>query len=741
MADYVMPPYGSTGERIHGWLLEAVQEGQGWLAAQAPSREWAAAAAMLAADSRGPDSSVMSNTEYPKAKRIFRELVASLASFQHEGEFKVLWDNRYYDQAHLLTDIDQNWFRSTKANVHYRKGIQTAVAKGTAYFVEEWDPHFWGPNQGDIRLTAMDPSCVTFVQLPADNNIQNAYMAIVKYEMPINLAKRIYGRINPAFARDLQPDQQSASWIQRGVEKVQQFISPALRVAGRTRQTANGSFPTVNIYHGYIMDDSINLSPAPIQMGAYGTNWTYTVPALGDPIPTGLKNPATGEDLTRPAKADDCRMFPLHRLSVWSSTGVCYDGSSPWWHGGKPITRLSFNDLPWEALGGSAITDIKTMGDGISALMRAMEDSAAARLDPAALYDDSIVSKEWAQAFNPRLAGVRAAAPLSTGGQPIQFPVPPGHYDVPQWIPQFMQDQEGRMDYITGVKDVAAIAKARQIPGADTLEKLLEMAGPIVQDMVRAIEMPLKELGEWRKAYFFQFYNSARIIQVVGPDNYTPEEWNYIPDAMKEKALARFFYLPEQKRQEAVLGQFQFSGGMLTPDIPATASADERSEAIFKLISQFEYEVSESGVNEIHRMTTKLFYLQLMKEGFPISWWTFAKIAKISNFGPPPEGTNTEMERWIAQQHIKINLQGELQKEAALIQAETQAAIQQAMGGGGQPPEDGGAPPAAGGGPPGEVPPVPNLGDGGRAGRPQSYKKPPRMVSKDHGTRSTITTS
>ncbi len=147
----------------------------------------------------------------------------------------------------------------------------------------------------------------------------------------------------------------------------------------------------------------------------------------------------------------------------------------------------------------------------------------------------------------------------------------------------------------------------------------------------------------------------------------------------------------------------------------------EMNKKLKKLISDFRYEVSQSGLNEIHRMTTKLFYLQLMKEGFPISWWTFAKIARIPNFGPPPFGTNTEMERWVAQQEMKIELQGKLQKEMQEMQ---------------------GGPPGGGGqqGPPGEVPGVPNL-DQKAKGRPQTYRNAPRMVQKDHGTRSTITTA
>ncbi len=124
-------------------------------------------------------------------------------------------------------------------------------------------------------------------------------------------------------------------------------------------------------------------------------------------------------------------------------------------------------------------------------------------------------------------------------------------------------------------------------------------------------------------------------------------------------------------------------------------------------------------------MTTKLFYIQLMKAGFPISWWTFAKIAQIPNFGPPPEGTNTEMERWIAQPHIQTELAIDQQQEIAGSGL---------VGPDGQPVSSGGGAGGEGGGPPGG-------GGGGEGGRPPSFNKAPKMESKDGGTRSTITTS
>ncbi len=692
--DYEIPVHGTREDTLLAWLLEAKSEGDAWLSAQRPATKWSEVVELMAGADGTPVLANQSNTTYPKARRIARELVAALGNFRHEGEITPLWNNTLYDQAHILSQLDQHWYKTTFANLAHRECLQYGVVQGTGYWYEDWDKHYWGQNRGDVRLRSVAPGDVTFVQLPADHDIQRAYMVLIRFEVPLNLARRIFGSMNPAFAEGLVPDRQSPGWVQKGLRKVQQFLSPALRVAGRTGQNNPGSFPTVDIYHAYTMDGSLNEGIESMKMGMHGTNWSYTVPYVGSPKPTGLNDPATGAELTVDATPEDCLLFPHRRYTIFSNTGVAYDGSSPWLHGQVPLARVWFNDVPWEALGGSLISDIQSMESGVSALMQGVEDSAAARLDPPALYDDNIVSKSWAQAFNPRKAGVRAAAPLSQGN-PITYPIDPHHYDVPTWISAFMAEQENRMDYLTGVLDLAAVAKAKQIPGAGTIEKLLEMAGPLVQDMVRAVEKPLTELGQWRIAYYLQFYNQPRIIQTVGPD-----------DGVEYFSTRK--HISDDLREELKEGgdSFQFGPERL---MPQQDTADLRRKKILEMIQEFRYEVTESGVNEIHRMTTKLFYLQLMKEGFPISWWTFAKIAKIPNFGPPPEGTNTELERWVAQQRMSAEFKIEIAK-----------LVQEAQGG------------AEGGG---EAP------SGNPEGRPQSYETAPRIVSKDGGTRSTVTTA
>jgi hypothetical protein len=266
----------------------------------------------------------------------------------------------------------------------------------------------------------------------------------------------------------------------------------------------------------------------------------------------------------------------------------------------------------------------------------------------------------------------------------VDFPVPPEHYNIPSYIPEYLAESERRIDYITGVQDLSAIAKAQQIPGADTLEKLLEMAGPIVQDMIRAVEEPLTFLGELRKGYYFQFYTYPRILQLTNRLGESAD-YDYMPDLL----------IP------AIRGE----------------NLKTRNDRAKLYLHDFYYAVTQSGINELNRMTAKLFYLQLQKLGFPISWWSIAKVSQIPNFGPEPEGTNNELERYVAQQRIMAEL---AQDQAAAMGAMAPDRTPQA----------------------GELPSGGAQGAGGEnRGRPQSLQQAPKLESKDGGTRSTVTTS
>lgn len=663
----VVYPFGSVKPSLqHGQLIEFLQEGESWLKAQRPPTEWDAILNMLGPSDSSTDLDGQSNTGFANGKRITKEIVASLSNFRYEGEIKTEWDQDLYDQAIALTKRDRAWFKEAHGHHRIREALQYAVAFGTGYMRQEWDKSFRGPGRGDVRMTPTAPDDVLFVQLPKNHNIQEAYIVFIKEELPINLARRIYRRTNEAFAAALTPDRDTPGWLEKGLRKVQQFMggSPIFRFTGRDKKDT-GSFPTVDIYHAYIMDDSINQSGLPIEMGMDKTNWAYTVPSYGSQIPTDV----TGK--LKEATVDDCAMFPLRRLAIFSKSVdfACYDGSSPWWHGQVPLARFRFNDWAWEALGQSVVGDTRTMGIGIESLMRDIEDSCHARMDPPLLFDDNKVSKGFAEAINPRKAGVRAAADLNFG-EIFKLVGAQWQYEVPQWIREYLNEQIARQEKLTGSPDLVAIAKAKQVPSQGTLEKILEMAGPLVQDMIRGVEEPLFELGEMRKSLYMQFDAKARRLQLTGALG-EDEEFIYEPDK-------------------------------IVP-LLSDESIDAYRSRVKLYLHEFKYHLTQSGVNEIHRMTMKLAYLQLQKAGLPISWWTLAKIWQVPNFGPLPKSPDgvevrNEIETWIAQKHIEREMAEEMAGGMAKV--------------GGQGP-----------------------------GRPQTNQKPPQIVSKDGGARSTVKTS
>ena len=655
---YEVPPIGTKSDTILGWYLEALQDGEAWLASQRPTTEWDDVRNMLAPGGSEGKVEGLSNLGYSICEHNARDIVASLSDFRHDGEYKPRFDKTLYDRAHVLTKLDRNWYAETRAHDAFRAHLQNTVVFGTGYLYETWNKAFHG-SHGDIELSSIAPSDVYFVQLPKNHNIQQAYMVIIREEMPLNLARATY----PNIAHLLQPDRDSPGWLEKGKRAVQKLMggSPALRVAGTAGSGQTSSYPTVDIFSSYIMDRSFNRAPMSVEMGTHGTNWSYTVPALGSPIGMGVRNPNTGAELTRPATEDDCRLFPLRRMGIFTRSAMAYDGSSPWWHGQVPLARTRFNDWAWEALGKSLLGDPKTMQDGIIALMRLIEDASAARLDTPYLYDESLTSEGFAESFDPRMAGSRAKANLQAG-EIIKFPVPYQHYDVPAGIYEYIKSQEERIGKFMGTPDLVAMAKAKQVPGEGTLEKLLEMAGPLVKDMMRALEVPMQQLGEWRKAYYFQFYTRGRLIQTTGPDDLPGEDYEYTPD-------------------------------LIVPNLEGEPLA-QKIERSRNSINAFKYVVTESGVNELHRMVNRLALLQLRKAGLPIDWWTIGKAFKLSNIGPEPEGTHNMYERFIAEKHIERELAEEL-----------------------------------------------GAGQGQGPGRPNSNRKPPAIQTKDGGQRSTVKTS
>jgi len=629
-SDWKMPPlFNYKGEdtpsdKKIGWLREAIGEAE---TSQKQQRAYVdmdraldVVAGVSANDTRQARS--LSGVRVNRAKRNVRELVATLSNLRPMWGYKN--DNHDFDQhALILNKMVTAWWHNTFADRAIRKALQYAFVMGAGYISPVWQRDYWSVGRGDIHLNVYGPRDVLFVQLPPDHNFQKAYAVAIRIRTPVHIAHMMW----PDQADKLKPTYQATGSVKRGMGRIQSFMSPLLRRLGTgqsRREEDDTPFPMVDIYHVYVMDSSINLGPKPLTMGDPDTNWSYEVPVFNSEIPSSLYD-AQGRPLLRHATREDAMLYPnrRHFVADIDNNVELSDGPSPWWVRGVPLVQFSIDDWPWETIGYSAMRDMAAIQASNNTLMRAIDDAANARLRPNVFYDMDVLAKTLMDEFDFRQGGQSIPVKMQMVDAPIKTVLDPRHYEVPAYIPDWIKAQEERMDHVVGVRDVTALARARQIPSSESLDKIMEMAGPLVTDMGRNMESSLSALGQMWMALFFQFMAiTPRKVQVLGKDGFTEEDFDYEPGNMIPS------HMPGEDR------------GLSSPT-PLLQRARWH-------MSNFVFHVTPNSSHQITQMSKKMLNLQLFRAAglpFPMDPWTLAESMDM-NIGPTPEGTANQLDRW-----------------------------------------------------------------------------------------------
>lgn len=587
-----------------------------------------------------------------------------------------------------------SWYYGEEVDRSIRQALQYAATEGTGYLYMTWEKPLRATT-GRIKLTPLGATSYIPFQQSMDNKVQNAEVGIVCTEVPVQRARRLYKLPNLQATNTTATNLIQGGGLRGMITNMINSVSPYLAAGGPNRNRNNAiNVPTVNIYHLYIKDDSLNETGQPVKMGNFSAdgkpldNFSYVVPSLGDPIPTGRMvpeytdgqpslNPMTNEptltEETRPAEAADCLMYPNLRLIIMSPDTLIYDGPSMFWHGKIPIVQFRMDDWPWNFLGFSLVRDTWRLEESINSRLRARDDSMNARLNPA-LAIDSRMSDEFANNFSPRIPGGRIVKPPMVD-RPVESVLPVNFYDVPANCDAEIQADEKRLDFLLGISEIDALMQLKQMPQSDSLDKLIGASTALIIDIARNMESAICQLGELWKAMAMEFCTTRERFQLLGEDGLTMEDFDFDPGNM----------IPSHLDGE-------------DPTKPSRATQSERAR---QHLDSFRFNIVPNSYTQISAVTRKMMALQLYRDkSFPMSPWDLAETLEINNFGPPPAGCKNMMDRWKAWMEI-------------------QAEIQQAM----QPQEEGDNPGAL-----------------GASGRPPSGNAPPRFKQRTDGTQ-TVTES
>ena len=628
----------------------------------------------------------LSNAKTEMTNRALRELIAAQTNIRIIPVFRSE-AVEFRQQTKVLNDCFMAWQSMTMADRSIRKAWQYACFAGTGYLHLRYDPDYYYRGKGDLVLDAYGPNDFLPVGLSRQHDIQSSYIGALHVEMPIHQAWRRW----PAMADEIRASRENSKGKGTVVAQSVKFASAALRRWGpdTAREHEPATWEMVDFYYIYVDDDSINTSGREITLGTRGTSWEYTVPYVGQDIPSRDPN-----DLGRPIKAkeDDCRLYPLGRLVVCDSDGLTMnpkpeDQVNPHWHGNKPVIQFRADDWPHLFLGFPITRYGQNLEKANVELLRGMVDCGNVRLNPPRAFDRNTQSAALMEAMNLRVPNQVIGLDLTFGsGEPVKPFLDPRFYEYPATVPALMMENEGRIKYQMGVPDAQALATAKQLPAGDSLEKMLAMMGPLIKDQARNMESSITRMGNLWKSDWLQFTTAARHMQILGPDELPEEEFDYDPGTLVP--------MDAPPSHQFILNTQQFERARWHKD-------------------NFIFQVHPYSLHEFNSMTRKLFYLQLQRSGFPIDWWTLADLFDIRNFGPAPSFTDPETgDMKTAQtvmERITVQWEMELRKAQALAQA--------AGGGGG----------GKGGGK-------------GQKGRPPTAQTPPALEQKSGagGTRAVV---
>jgi len=662
--DWQVPKFDASAEDRYAWVNEQIQEGEGWLSGQTAYKNLGANLKIFdAVVSDKIKSTLVSNGLKYDLRKFVETIseVSEIAKYSSDAaQFKPF--------AEVVNKVAKGLYLEAQFPRQIRKALQFALL-GRGYIWPKCRAGDYGFGERRIVFEPLGIMDVVPVQVPASGDVQEAYANTIYVYMPIAEA---HGRF-PLFQSSLVPV--SAVNYQSRCAARRADFAEKYRYGDQQRNWGN---LYCEIRYTFIRDIRLNNTQYEMPMGDEGTSWFYKVPYIGQEIFGGMKG---GEKITRKATMEDCRIYPFLRLMI-SSPGMetpMYDGPAYDWHGVMPPVQYDLDDWAWESMGRSIIQDVGSIEVTKRKLERKMDSVITTTLNPPIGYNRAEAGGPKIENFDIFEEDIRYGVdgePKKTLQSllPDEVRVIPEHFKFLEFLAASRKEQ-------LGINDLGNLANMKFNLSGDNLDKALEPVGPIAKGIAAGMEAANAKIAYMLKFMIPQWYDTKRIIEYVGPDNITPEVFDFDPASL----------VPSHMPDEIVEGS-----------VPTSPSSYQPIERVRRLAKNMRLISIPSTLIKLTQQSEQLKWMSLKFKNAPISWSTTLKKLGIDNYGDVKG--NTEREKWVNEQIEDLKLKAIAAKLAA---------------------ELGLVEPGGGGGGPGQ-------GKGG--GRPSSGKKPMKPAQKGaHG--------
>jgi hypothetical protein len=588
-----------------------------------------------------------SKAQTNRLKRNIREMVNSLS--------EIRWNPAYhsnsrdsFDTAETMNGVGEFWFYDTFVDLQLKECLKWASITPCGWLEICQREVPGGHGEAITDLIPMSWFDVVMTGVPDNGRFQEAYTVTIIKDLPMFLAHALW----PDFQKELKPDRETPrGWVERIKQKAQDVIHD---VFSSEPEKSTAKNPTVRLYYQFVLDLSINKSGKTMKMGyekrkekiAEGVErevdhkmpWSYDVPSVGEMIPAGYDE--RGEHTYKPATPKQCRIFPGRRLLVGTDKEIVYDGPQWDWHGKVPLVKICAD--PWPFAEFSMVHDAAPIHEVINKIDRITDQTIDNRFNPTLLYNSRAIGPDKAKTVRADVQGQRIGYNgQEVGSQGAMSTLFDKAFNVvDSFVPDFRTYLSGEMDYQMGVRDIAALSKMKLGGSSDSMEKAMEMAGPIVKGISRDMERAMRELADMFKYYVFQYWTTPLLLQIMGPDRIVPVNFDYQPGNLIPS------HLPGEYR-----------------DKPSIYSDMQRARW---MADHVKWTMQPGTLHEIVQTTHKLMIMNAWQKGAPISFRKMNEVLRLGlNLGSPPEGVTNDFEQWVWEKKQMIEIQKEMEGESS----------------------------------------------------------------------------
>jgi hypothetical protein len=382
-----------------------------------------------------------------------------------------------------------------------------------------WNPFAKGyagdPQDGDIWFEHIPPSSLIRLGIDTYDDIQGDEMVIYRRMRTIQWIRRAY----PRMGLMVKPEEKSPKYTvdnQSSVNVSPNTFYPVLsggmrRLMGMpvNNNTVESVYPKAEVREFWMKDASVNETKNNIWMGPRDQAWGYWV---------------------KPGEM----FYPRGRLIVRANGVTLYDEPNCYYHRKFPFSLLGLYAVPWQQYAMSVVNPWIKQQDILNQIMSGVLQCVKKMVNPPLLAAKSAIHPEALRAIDSSKPGLKisysqnAPAPPSWGQPPN---VPPLVMQTYGTIIQSMRRMSG-----SDVMDAAAGKK--QVPGADTMDRMTFSKTTPIRLMGRNMEDFVNEIGTMWAQDALQFYTAEHRMEMMGAAGLTKEDMDDRPGSLIPQGIS-----------------------------------------------------------------------------------------------------------------------------------------------------------------------------------------------------------